>query len=294
MPPSSILAIALLAAVPQAPPHPTGFWQDIAAHKYELPAGTSAQQLVPELLANLGSSDPVLRDDLSYSILTAWIYEKKLLAPDDLVKIVRTLEGNLTKGIGGAGDDGVLLRSFSALTLSVIAARDNEAPFLTSADYQHLVDAALTYFHDERDLRGYDARKGWMHSAAHTSDLLKFLARNPRLAPADQGRILGALLAKNRDAAVSFVQGEDERMARVMISIVRRTDFDRDGFRTWLGSAAAAAKFPDPAGVDALRAEQNVRHLLTALWTALSADPRPSDTADAARQMLLETLKKLF
>ena len=44
----------------------------------------------------------------------------------------------------------------------------------------------------------------------------------------------------------------------------------------------------------ALRAQQNVRHLLTALWTELSVDERPSEGADVARQALRETLKTLF
>ena len=95
----------------------------------------------------------------------------------------------------------------------MIAARDNEAPFLSAEEYATLLDAALTYFHDERDTRGLHAAKGWMHSAAHTSDLLKFLARNPRLPAAGPSRILSAVLAKNRESAAPFSQGEDERMA---------------------------------------------------------------------------------
>jgi hypothetical protein len=133
-----------------------------------------------------------------------------------------------------------------------------------------------------------------MHSAAHTADLLKFLARNPRLPSAGQARVLIALLAKNTSASAPFSQGEDERIARVVISIVRRADFDREGFRTWLAAAQAAAKFPAQPTVESLRASQNVRHLLTALWTELSVDDRPSEGADVAKQALRETLKTLF
>src|SRR5262249_46542229 len=230
----------------------------------------SAANLARELTTNLGSPDPELRDDLSFSILTSWIYQKKLLSPADLRPMVATLEGNLVRGIGETDGDGVLLRSFSALTLSVIAARENETPFLSQGEYGQLVDAALTYFHDERDLRGYDPQRGWIHSAAHTSDLLKFLARNPKLTARDQARMLPALIVKNKDAPVTFTNGEDERMARVAVSIVRRTDFNRDAFKAWLADAVAVAKFPQPVTVDALRAQQNVRHLLTALWTELS------------------------
>ena len=290
-----MLLVALSAGTIQpATPHDKAYWRAIAAAKFEVPAGVTAQQLAPELLAGLGATDPELRDDLTLSILTSWIYQKKLLSPEDLRPMIRTLEANLRKGVGETGTDGVLLRSFSALTLGVIAARDNDAPFLSEDEFGRLLDAALAYFHDERDTRGFDPSKGWMHSAAHTSDLLKFLARNSRLPVSGQSRFLSALLEKNRDAPAPFSQGEDERMARVAISVVRRADFDRDGFRAWLTSAQAAAKFPNPATAGALRAQQNVRHLLAALWTELSVDERPSEGADFAKTALRDALKGLF
>ena len=102
------------------------------------------------------------------------------------------------------------------------------------------------------------------------------------------------MLAKNRDAAAPFSQGEDERMARIAISLARRADFDRDGFRAWLTTAQAVAKFPNPPSPGTLRAQQNVRHLLSALWTELSVDDRPSEGADAAKQALRDVLKSAF
>ena len=102
------------------------------------------------------------------------------------------------------------------------------------------------------------------------------------------------MLDKQRTSGAPFAQGEDERMARVAISIARRADFDRAAFREWLDAAKVAATFPKTPTVEALRTQQNVRHLLSALWTELSVDERPSEGADAARQMLRETLKGLF
>ena len=83
-------------------------------------------------------------------------------------------------------------------------------------------------------------------------------------------------------------------MARIVISIARRTDFDRAAFQTWLDRMQAAAKFPQPPTSAALRAQQNARHLLTALWTEITVDDRPSEGAEFARQALRETLKTLF
>src|SRR3989442_13187184 len=83
----------------------------------------------------------------------------------------------------------LFLRAFSALDLSILAALDNQHPFLDDAELAGLLSAALAYLAGEKDLRAFDTRHGWMHATAHTADLLKFLGRNPRLRPADQGRI---------------------------------------------------------------------------------------------------------
>jgi len=290
---ASLLAASLMAQA-AAPAHDKAYWRRVVEAKFEVPAGETAETLAAELVTHLGDVDPVMRDDFAFTILTAWIYNKKLVGPDQLRPMTKTLEANLSRGIGTAGTDAVFLRSFSALTLSVIAARDNTAPFLSDDEFRHLLEGSLDYFRNERDVRGFDDAKGWIHTAAHTADLLKFLARNPRLRPADQSRLLSALLDKQRTSGAAFAQGEDERMARVAISIARRTDFDRAAFREWLDAARAGATFPKQPTVDALRTHQNVRHLLSALWTELSVDERPSEGADAARQMLRETLKGLF
>lgn len=292
--PSAILAVCLLSVAAAQPPHAKPFWRSIVDQKFEVPAGETASALAAELVASLGTSDPELRDDLAFTILSSWIYTRKLLTPAELRPLMTTLQGNLRAGIGSTGDDRVLLRSFSALTLSIVAARDNAEPFLSADEHHALVDSALAYFLDERDVRGFDGEKGWIHTAAHTADLLKFLARNPNLRVIDQARILNALTVKNRTAASPFAQGEDERMARVVISIVRRDDFDRDGFKAWLTGAQNAGKFPDPPAVAALRAQQNIRSLLSSLWTELSVDDRPSAGAEFARAALHDVLKTLF
>lgn len=287
-------ALAVAAIFARTPVHDKPFWQGIVQAKFEVPAGETAATLAGELAGYLGSPDPELRDDLAATILTSWIYEKKLLDPDDLRRLTLTLRQNLRRNIETTDTDATLLRSFSALTLSIVAARENVTPFMTATEYSDLLESALAYFHDERDTRGYDAQRGWIHSTAHTADLLKFLARNPRLPPIGQARILSALLAKNRDARAPFVQGEDERMARVVISIVRRDDFDHPAFTAWLDAAKDTASFPQTPAADRLRAHQNVRHLLAALWTELSVDDRPSPGADLARSALKDTLKKLY
>ena len=51
----------------------------------------------------------------------------------------------------------------------------------------------MNYLKDEQDVRGFDARLGWLHSVAHTADLLKFLARSPHLQVQEQAVVLKAI-----------------------------------------------------------------------------------------------------
>src|SRR5690242_9394286 len=219
--------------------HNKEFWKKIAENKYQVPAGESAASLIDDLTDNLGSPDPELRDELVYGISAVWIYRNGLFSGDELRPLIRKCENNLTVGIGEQGTDTVLLRSFSALELSLIAAFDNKKPFLTNADFADLLKSALSYFKAERDLRGYDVQKGWMHATAHTADLLKFLGRSSRLKTTDQSKILEAIAGKLRQDGHVFVFGENERMAAVILSLVRRSDFSQSDFQSWLNGFAA-------------------------------------------------------
>src|SRR4029453_1426853 len=98
-----------------------------------------------------------------------WIYRDQKLSPAQLREPMAEWIGNLKRGLGEQGTDSVLLRSFSALELSLLAAYDLKTPFLSQEEYDALLAAALDYLADERDVRGYDPEKGWMHSVAHTA-----------------------------------------------------------------------------------------------------------------------------
>jgi hypothetical protein len=280
-------ALSASAAI-NAQQHDRAYWQAIKANGFAVPAGASAVQLATELGALFGSPDPVLRDEVSYEILTAWILQKRSLSPNEIRPLVATWTGNLKQKIGENGNDGVLLRSFSALSLATVAARDNADPFLTPDEHAALLDAGLKYFEAERDLRGYDDRLGWIHATAHTADLIKFLARGKHLPPAGQRAILDAITKKLQSASVVFSFGEDERLARAIGSIIIRPDFDLASFREWV---TASAPKDGPTSVASLRARQNVTNLLSKLAVLLTRQPTLPAPAEAARKAVLDAVK---
>jgi hypothetical protein len=272
--------------------HSVDFWREIAAADYVPPASADVPELTAELCEMLASSDPEVRDTIAYSTLTSWIYQKRLLDAAALRSLTTLLLGNLRPGIGTVGSDAVLRRSFSALTLSVVVARDNADPILAEASFRELLDGALTYLLAEKDVRGFDDAKGWIHSAAHTADLLKFLARSRYLTRADQTRLLDAITRKLQESPV-FTFGEDERLARAALSIVNRTDFDRDAFSRSMAAARPTAARGRTTSRD-LQGAQNVKNFLAKFVVLLSLDPQPSDSIRAARESVANALKDLF
>ena len=288
------VAIALAQAAAGAPAaHTREFWRQIADAKYAPPPGADLAALTGELTGLLASPDPELRDEIAYSTLAAWIYQQRRLDGPATGTLAGALIRNLQADVGSVGSDAVLRRSFSALTLSVVAARDNVEPVLTDAGYRELLDAALTYLAAERDVRGYDETRGWMHSAAHTADLLKFLGRNRRLAPADAPRILDAIARKLGSSPV-LTFGEDERFARAALSIVNRSDFDREAFAAW---AAKSKPLPVRAArptIAQLNGAQNLKNFFAKLEVLLGLDATPSDAARAARDAVRAALADAY
>jgi hypothetical protein len=282
---------------PAAESRGKAFWLALAKD-CAVPSGESAFGFVSEAVSFLGSPDTVWRDDIGYGVVAACVYQKKALTPDERRALVAQLSANLRRGIGEAGTDSVLLRSFSALDLSIFAALENEEPALDDGGYRHLLDDALAYLRDERDLRGLEPRVGWIHATAHTADLLKFLSRDSRFRPADHARLMDAAWAKMATPGTPvFTHAEDERLAAALLSVVRRPDLELAILDPWLERFVALEKNvwekapPDPGALDA---SQNARNLLRSFFLLLSLpEPAPTSGQAAAREKVLATLQQI-
>jgi hypothetical protein len=301
----ALRVLALQASQPTQTPPPSlaaesrgkPFWKALAS-ECVVPAGESAAGLVRAAVSLLGSPDSEWRDDIGYGVVASCVYRKKRLLPEERRALVAELSANLRRGIGEAGTDTVLLRSFSALDLSLLAALEVQDPALDASGLRRLVDDALAYLRDERDLRGIEPRVGWIHATAHTADLLKFLARDARLAPADHARLLDAAWSKlTTPGTPVFTHAEDERLAAALVSLVRRSDFDLAVLEPWLARFVAQEKQvwevspPEPAALDA---SQNARNLLRSLYVQLSLPlPAPAGGQADARDKVLATLQQI-
>ncbi len=288
---AALLAASVPAGAAQAA-HSADFWRDIAKNHYAVPSGADVPALTGELAGMLSSPDPEIRDELAYSTFAAWIYQTHVIDGDTLRALTRQLLANLKDGTGERGTDRVLRRSFSALTLSVIVARDNAAPFFSADEFHDIERGALEYLDAEQDVRGYDPQRGWMHSAAHTADLLKFIGRSRYLDRDGQRRILDAIARKMTATPDVFTHGEDERFARAVLSIVNRGDFDRAAFAAWASATRPTRVGERPAPADLAHA-QNARNLLAKLDVLLD-DAQGSESVRAAHESVRAALKDAF
>ena len=221
-----------ISAVNEA--HNAAFWKTIKEHDFAVPSHESPGVLALEIADLAGSTDPSLRDGCGYEILANWIYRNNLLTGEQLEALRAKLLPAMISHIGESENDTVFGRSFSALYMSILAAQDLREPFLSAAVFKKTLDTALQCYAEENDLRGYVPVKGWAHATAHVADLLKFLARNPKLSGEDQKKIIAAIAQRCR--TVPFVWGEDGRMAAALLSIVDRKDFDQSSFVEWFNA----------------------------------------------------------
>jgi len=216
--------------------HGPAFWRSLKEQEFKLPPDTAVFPLALEATTLLGSTDPELRDGIGYEALLAWVYRDQRLSAAQLNELRGVLMHNARLGLGNGEDDSLFLRSFSDLVLSVLAAEDLRAPFLDGAAFNALVDLGVESLQQERDLRGYGVQKGWGHATAHCADLLKFLARNPRLTRDQQARIVEAVAHRLQTAGQVFTWGEDARLAYALSSLARRPDAELAPFEAWFKS----------------------------------------------------------
>ena len=174
-----------------------------------------ADEYALPLLTCLSSSDPELRDQIAYEVLTYWLRQDKLSA-DVSYEMKERLLPLLKIGTGEESGHNAFGRAFSALMLSELVRDDRRNTRWLGGDVDELVVLAITMFESERDYRGLDNDHGWVHTIAHGSDLLWRLSRHPKTMVDQQLEILNALTSQiNRIDIPAYTFNESDRIARV-------------------------------------------------------------------------------
>ena len=191
------------------------------------------EELFEYMLANLGSTDGELRDELIYRLMIKLLTEQHLKT-NQLTQAFEELitDRYLFKSIGKKDSDDVFIRSFSTLWLTGLFWFDQEYPFMESERRIEAMEKSATYLLKEQDTRGFVEGKGWAHSIAHGADLAAMIAGHPLV----EKRLIPIIL---EGVASCFWKGgvytddEDERLVAIFLSLVKK-DYPEDVLIEWL------------------------------------------------------------
>ncbi|HKE15837.1 MAG TPA: DUF2785 domain-containing protein [Kofleriaceae bacterium] len=259
-------------------------WRGLLGKGAALPPPAEAGELLRRLEPVLADPDPARRDGIAYEVYARLLLADGAVTDADVAALRdRLVARTAAEPVAG---DAVFGRSFAALVLSVIAAREVAHPAWDPAALDAQIAAATAYAAREVDLRGYTGATGWAHAAAHTADWLKFLARHPALTSAQAVRLLdGVTSLVARAHGTRFAWGEDERLAAAARAVLRRGLVDEAGIDAWLARVGAplASGWPDPFDARVFATQRNARDLLVSLFVALSFDDAAPAAAALAR-----------
>lgn len=237
----------------------------IVENEYKIRKEDDYLKLTDQMLDNIGVVDPKLRDDLIYLVLANWILDD-VYNNQELTQILDTCldQDHLYYKLGNKGDDSVFTRTFSALIIAVLLNKDIKQPFLEKEKFLNTVDKTIKYYKEEKDLRGYIDNKGWAHSVAHGADIMGEIADNDKTSPQICKDILNAIRLKIQVSNYTYINGEDERMAQAVNSILTNKVLDTQKVNGWFKELVDINKLENRNEYD--RLIFNIKNFLKSLY----------------------------
>ncbi len=181
-----------------------------------------------EMMNYIGSTDPILRDDLIYRTLERLI-PAGAFTDEQLYRILEISLGHthLFFNIDTMDEDGVFTRSFSALVIALVLAENKKHPFLSQQDLLVIHESIIEYICHEWDLRGYVPEKGWAHSIAHIADVIDMLIQQDNYPAKRRQHLLEAMFDKVATEKTVYLYQEEERMLNPLMTILEQ-GFDEE------------------------------------------------------------------
>ncbi|WP_019414201.1 DUF2785 domain-containing protein [Paenisporosarcina sp. TG20] len=180
-----------------------------------------SNEFIDEMIENIGSTDPLLRDQLIYGAFCHLIKGHQLNKQQlDYILTVLQNKQLLTLDIEKTISDAVFTRSFTALFYAAILGYDASKQIVSKDLIRQVMDETHDYMSQEQDIRGYVESKGWAHAAAHGADLLVYIAKHPMSTDEDARKIL-LHIARFISISEGYRDDEEERLARSFVSLCK-------------------------------------------------------------------------
>ncbi len=270
----------------------TGYWDQVQAADFEVPADRPLDDLTAELTTMLGSTRPEVRDGTAYPALATWI--DRGVYDDLLAGLGDGMVAGLSVGVGDTGTDTVFRRSFSALIVAECLERDNDQHLLPAGKILDWGDRIAVWFLTERDSRGFVPDKGWAHAIAHGADAIGALGDSPHMSGAEHQALLDVLAERllQQPADDPLVAGEPDRMAAAAMRILRRGTLGVDVLEAWVHRIGAAGNpFRGPVDHDPFAPTAAPQAFLRALFLQLSLASEPPAIRPDLLLVVIEALR---
>ena len=262
----------------------------LAQDKFQITENAELAKLIPAMLAQIGSTDSHLRDDLIYTAFFRWIVSYQAISQIELHEMWQAIlsEAYLFHKIGEKGTDSVFRRSFSVLLLALLLYAHRNQPYLSRPEILRTKDGLLRYLSEEGDRRGFVAGKGWAHATAHAADALDELAHCGELATTDLTEILGAIQGTIGWQEQVYGHGEEERLATAVIAVIQRGLLSNSEITRWINDFADPVLSAD-AGPQKIILRSNCKNFLQSLYFRLEWE----NAADELLGQIDQTLRTI-
>lgn len=258
-------------------PKMRGQMEALKLNKWHIADEVARQTLALALLDCLKVADPVMRDELAFEALSAWMRTKQLTA-DTLRRINTELQARLRDDTADTSGFG---KPFAALALAEVARVDRVQAFLSAEELDQLITSGTTYLTGVRDYRGFVTSEGWRHGVAHGADLMLQLSLNSRLSRAQLDGLLSAIASQIAPGGEHFYRyHEGERLMAPVFYIARKPLHEISDWDAWIAKLTARGDGAESTTQTSLARRHNLAGFLLPLYFSLQES---SDLAQRAR-----------
>lgn len=242
----------------------------IKNNEYNLGECENINDYVNLMLKYIGDNDPELRDELIYSNLANWIERKCYFTDEELKSLLNTILSDdfAFYNIGSENDDSVLRRSFSILLIDPILCRHLDKEFLDKEMILKTKDCLLKFINKEKDLRGYDKEKGWIHAIAHAADGVHALINCKEINEDIYKEIMTTIENKMLEGKEVFNSEEDERIVVIIYSDIISDKLLSDQYIcNWIEGLSKVTEIKNR--MTRFKAKVNIKNLIRSLYFRL-------------------------
>ena len=253
--------------------------------------GINKYDFAHRLIENIGDLDSNVRDKLIYVNLAHLFYDghfdkNQLLHFFELLSSEKYLLYDLENNI----EHSELTRSFTVLQLVYLIYLHNKDPYLTNKQYMDFYVKFIQYFKKETILKGYDPQVGWMHTIAHSADLIAQIVKSEEMNKKTLEEVMNAILSKFAISTYTYVSDEDERMVTAIVNAIERNILDEEFISKWIESFGL---LPKPKSYpEFYHFKNNVKNLLRSLYFRILNNKEYKNIQIVLKNVIIELEKK--